>query len=233
MPITSPSSGVSPIDVSTAAPPRTAEADAPLPRCSTICLSSAGSRPSTPGTSRETYWCEVPWNPYRRIWCSAATVAVDRVGRGRRRQVAEERGVEHGDLRDARERHHGLLDAASALAGLCSGASSDSSRICCSTVVIDHDRVAEDGAAVHHPVPDRRPARRSASELPASANSCCMIRQRRCRGRRSARRRLSVSPCGLVGGGPVAADPLDQPGGRPPARRPGRPAGTSSTTTRS
>ena len=40
VPITRPSSGVSPIDVSTERPPSIAVTDAPLPRWKTICLSS-------------------------------------------------------------------------------------------------------------------------------------------------------------------------------------------------
>jgi hypothetical protein len=71
VPITRPSSGVRPIDVSTDSPPRTAVADAPLPRCSTITLVSETSRPRLPPPARETKACEVPWNPYRRMWCSS------------------------------------------------------------------------------------------------------------------------------------------------------------------
>ena len=63
VPITSPSSGVRPIEVSMLRPPATALADAPLPRCSTITSTSATSRPSTRAASRETYACEVPWKP--------------------------------------------------------------------------------------------------------------------------------------------------------------------------
>ncbi|PQM44325.1 hypothetical protein C1Y40_05518 [Mycobacterium talmoniae] len=63
VPITSPSSGVRPIEVSTATPPRTADADAPLPKCSTMVFSSDSGRPSTSATRPETYSCEVPWNP--------------------------------------------------------------------------------------------------------------------------------------------------------------------------
>ena len=63
VPMTSPSSGVSPIDVSTARPPATAEAEAPLPRCRTIWRSPSGLRPSTWAARADTYWCEVPWKP--------------------------------------------------------------------------------------------------------------------------------------------------------------------------
>ena len=47
VPMTSPSSGVRPIEVSTERPPRSAQTDAPLPRCSTIWWSSASGRPSS------------------------------------------------------------------------------------------------------------------------------------------------------------------------------------------
>ena len=45
VPITRPSSGVSPMEVSTGSPPRTAEAEAPLPRWSTIWRSAEVSFP--------------------------------------------------------------------------------------------------------------------------------------------------------------------------------------------
>ena len=63
VPITSPSSGVSPMEVSIACPPRIADADAPLPRCSTIWLNEASSRPRNSATRPDTYSCDVPWNP--------------------------------------------------------------------------------------------------------------------------------------------------------------------------
>lgn len=63
VPITSPSKGVSPMEVSTHRPPRTADADAPLPRWSTITLTSSGALPSSSAVARETYACEVPWKP--------------------------------------------------------------------------------------------------------------------------------------------------------------------------
>ena len=61
--MTRPCSGVSPIDVSTAVPPRTAEAEQPLPRWSTIWLSSSSGRPTSSAAAAETKRCEVPWNP--------------------------------------------------------------------------------------------------------------------------------------------------------------------------
>ncbi|SHX39986.1 Uncharacterised protein [Mycobacteroides abscessus subsp. abscessus] len=60
VPITNPSSGVRPIEVSTARPRRIADADAPLPRCSTIWLMSAYPRPRKAAACCDTYWCEVP-----------------------------------------------------------------------------------------------------------------------------------------------------------------------------
>ena len=52
--MTSPSSGVSPIEVSTLRPPSTAEAQAPLPRCSTTIRTSSSSRPSSAAVRRDT-----------------------------------------------------------------------------------------------------------------------------------------------------------------------------------
>ena len=54
VPMTSPSNGVSPIEVSTLRPPRTAVALAPLPRCSTTQHTSSTGRPSNAATRRET-----------------------------------------------------------------------------------------------------------------------------------------------------------------------------------
>ena len=64
VPITSPSSGVRPIEVSNERPPSTAHADAPLPRWSTIWLmsrtSAAEERAPLPARTNS---CEVPWKP--------------------------------------------------------------------------------------------------------------------------------------------------------------------------
>ena len=57
-PMTRPSSGVRPMEVSTACPATTAEAEAPLPRCRTTCLRS--SRPRNSETAPETNWWLVP-----------------------------------------------------------------------------------------------------------------------------------------------------------------------------
>ena len=63
VPITSPSSGVSPIDVSTLRPPAIAAALAPLPRCRTIRSVSPSGRPRCSAAARDTYAWEVPWKP--------------------------------------------------------------------------------------------------------------------------------------------------------------------------
>ena len=60
VPITRPSMGVSPIDVSTGRPPTIADADAPLPRCSTIWLSVSSGTPRKAAACSLTYWCDVP-----------------------------------------------------------------------------------------------------------------------------------------------------------------------------
>ena len=70
VPITNPSSGAMPMDVSTQTPPSIAAADAPLPRCSVTSLVSASGLPRWSAAARDTHACEVPWNPYRRTPCS-------------------------------------------------------------------------------------------------------------------------------------------------------------------
>ena len=64
VPITSPSSGVIPIDVSTAAPPRIADTEAPVAEVQhdLVQLRRTG-RSSTSATRCETKLCEVPWKP--------------------------------------------------------------------------------------------------------------------------------------------------------------------------
>ena len=73
VPMTRPSSGVRPMEVSTLRPPRTAQAEAPLPRCSVTRSTESTGLPSTSAAFAVTYLCEVPWKPYRRIRCSRAT----------------------------------------------------------------------------------------------------------------------------------------------------------------
>ena len=60
VPITRPSIGVNPIDVSTGRPPTIADADAPLPKCSTIWLSEPSGTSRNAAACSLTYWCEVP-----------------------------------------------------------------------------------------------------------------------------------------------------------------------------
>ena len=73
LPITSPSSGVRPMVVSTGRPPAIADAEAPLPRCSTIWFSDSRGEPRNSAARELTNWCDVPWKPYRRIRHCAAT----------------------------------------------------------------------------------------------------------------------------------------------------------------
>lgn len=63
VPITNPSIGVNPIEVSTGRPPRIADADAPLPRCSTIWLNEVSGTSRNRAACSLTYWCDVPWKP--------------------------------------------------------------------------------------------------------------------------------------------------------------------------
>ena len=72
VPITRPSSGVNPMEVSIGRPPAIAEADAPFPRCRTIWLISSWRRPRTSATRWETNSWLVPWKPYRRRFHSRA-----------------------------------------------------------------------------------------------------------------------------------------------------------------
>ena len=56
-------------------PPSTAQALAPLPRCSTIVLVSCSGRSSSSAVRRDTYACDVPWKPYRRTPCCSRHAA--------------------------------------------------------------------------------------------------------------------------------------------------------------
>ena len=111
VPITSPSIGVRPIDVSIGRPPTIADADAPLPRCSTIWLSDSS------GTSRNVRRLLADVLVRRAVEPVAANVPllrdipVDGVGRRGGGQVVEEGGVEDGDVRQVGQRPAGNLDA--------------------------------------------------------------------------------------------------------------------------
>ena len=51
------------MEVSTGLPEISAEAEAPLPMCSTICLRPSAGLPMTDGTTEEMNSWEVPWAP--------------------------------------------------------------------------------------------------------------------------------------------------------------------------
>ncbi len=61
--MTRPSSGVRPIEVSTLRPPRTAQAEAPLPRCRVTRSTVSSGFPSISAALAVTYLWEVPWKP--------------------------------------------------------------------------------------------------------------------------------------------------------------------------
>ena len=64
LPITRPSSGVKPIEVSTVRPPRMAAIEQPLPRWQVTTRSSGSPvRPRISAERWDTKRCEVPWNP--------------------------------------------------------------------------------------------------------------------------------------------------------------------------
>ena len=63
VPITSPSSGVRPIEVSTERPWSIAQTLAPEPRWQVTIFSSTTGRRRCVAARSETYWCDGPWNP--------------------------------------------------------------------------------------------------------------------------------------------------------------------------
>jgi hypothetical protein len=63
VPITRPSSGVKPMDVSTDCPLRMAVTEAPFPRCAITPSNSSTGRSSSAAAWCATYSCEVPWKP--------------------------------------------------------------------------------------------------------------------------------------------------------------------------
>lgn len=67
VPMTSPSTGVSPMDVSIDCPNLTAAHDPPLPICAVTIFCFLGSSLRKSQTRWLTYRCDVPWNPYLRI----------------------------------------------------------------------------------------------------------------------------------------------------------------------
>ena len=63
VPITRPSNGVRPIEVSTHFPPSTAEMEEPLPMWHTTIFKSSGFLPRISAALKETYLWDVPWKP--------------------------------------------------------------------------------------------------------------------------------------------------------------------------
>ena len=151
VPITRPSIGVSPIDVSTGRPPTIADADAPLPRCSTIWFSAPAARPGTrpPARRRTGATCRET----RTGGCAMLRpIPVDRVRRGRRWQVVEEGGVEHRDMR----RSGSALRATSipSIAAGCAAAPAATVRRASRSGRRRQRRADRVRAAVHHPMSD-------------------------------------------------------------------------------
>ena len=69
VPMTMPSTGVRPMLVSTTRPPRMAAMLQPLPRWQVTIRDASDATPrsaSMPRAIPATYWCDVPWKPYRR-----------------------------------------------------------------------------------------------------------------------------------------------------------------------
>ena len=111
VPITRPSIGVSPIDVSIGRPPTIADADAPLPRCSTIWFSDSSGASEELGRLLADVLVRRAVEPVAANVPLRGHVSVDGVGRGGGGQVVEERRVEHRDVRHVRQHLAGDLDA--------------------------------------------------------------------------------------------------------------------------
>ena len=109
--MTSPSSGVSPIEVSTERPPWIAAADAPLPRWSTTRRSVRRVALEDRGGSRGDVAVRGPVEPVPTDAEPRRDVAVDRVGVGDRGDRRVEGGVEHGDVRDVGKGQPGGADS--------------------------------------------------------------------------------------------------------------------------
>ena len=100
-------------------------------------------------------------------------LAIDRVGRGGSRQIVEERGVEHRDMRHIRQHRAGDLDALEGGRIVQRGQHRQLLELR-DDRVIDDGRPVEDRPAVNHPVTDRgqpgrfssRCRRRIASRMP-------------------------------------------------------------------
>ena len=132
VPMTKPANGVIPIDVSTAMPPRIADAEAPLPRCSVIWFTSSAGLPSSSGMCWDTYSWLVPWNPYLRTPCSAATSALIAYTAAAGGTVLK-KPVSNTATWGTSESRLRATSMPSIFAGLCSGASGIRSRTMPST----------------------------------------------------------------------------------------------------
>ena len=97
-------------------------------------------------------------------------LAVDGVGRRGGRQVVEERGVEHRDVRQVGQRVR-ATSIPSTAGGLCSGASGASSSSLAISASSTTRGPVQVGAAVHHPVPDRDQAESPGGARPASSSN--------------------------------------------------------------
>ena len=200
-----------------ARPPSIADAEAPLPRWNTICFSSRAVAAEELGRRAPTRTCAT-CRGSRTAGCGAASrpaasiayvYAAGGQGRGRTRCRTPRRAGRRGTPSRA-------ASIPVRFAGLCSGASTESSSMLISTTRRDDRRLEEPLAAVHHAMPDRDDRRPPSSGRPVSANASSITASPPC-GRRSARWRSRQTP--VRGGGrrcaPLGlADALDEPGRR-------------------
>ena len=144
--MTSPSSGVRPIDVSTATPAADRRRRAPLPRCSTIWFRSSSRRPSSSRRGLRDVLVRRAVEAVAADRVLRGEVAGDRVRRRPRRAAC-------GRTRCRRRRRAGTSDSALARgldarrrsAGLCSGARGSARRSAVDDRVVDDHRVGEVG----------------------------------------------------------------------------------------
>ena len=155
VPMTRPSSGVSPIEVSTGRPPRIAAAEAPLPRCSTIRRSSSAVRPRNAGRLARDVLVAGAVH-------AVATDAGSRRPRSRSRAyvaAAAGRPAKNAVSKTATCGTSGKASRAagcpSSAGGLCRGASWTSSSMPATTSSSTSVGPGEPIAAVHDPVADR------------------------------------------------------------------------------
>ncbi len=155
---------------------------------------------------------------------------VDRVGRGGRRQIAEERGVEDRHLRDAREGDHCLRDPVGVgrvVQRREPDEVADLARSTASSTITGSPKTAPP-CTTRWPTATSRPSPAAAR---ASANSCCMtVSARAVVGDRTGE--AYCSPPRLVGGRALRRRSARSDPEPPHVPRPGRSAGTSWTTSR-